>query len=148
MQFIQNNKSKSAKEEDTPETDSQTKKTDGFIGTIWDYPEEIRDNYFIISGYRCGYRGILGGLKTLFLWHNETVNVWTHFVGKLAVWVIVAWILCTFHRPGLEGQEISSKVKHLREQNSDFSMNQFLNNQIFEVDKSIQDSKSADSSTS
>ena len=110
MQFIQNNK----KIADQKSEQAKYEKTkNGFVGTIWDYPEELRDNYFIMTGYRCGYKGVFGGLKTMFMWHNETVNVWTHFLGKVAVLLIIAWILCTFHRPGLEGQLFQQKVDHL-----------------------------------
>ena len=100
MQFVQNNQIKDEKE--TPDINDNLS-TGGFIGTIWDYPEDLRENYYIVTGYRVGYSGFLGGIKTLFLWHNETINVWTHFFGKMAVWFTLAWILCTYNKTGVEG---------------------------------------------
>ena len=107
MQFIQNNKKIADEKSDLAKYE---KTESGFVGTIWDYPEELRDNYFLMTGYRCGYKGVIGGLKTMFMWHNETVNVWTHFLGKVAALLLVAWILRTFHRPGLEGQLFQQQV--------------------------------------
>jgi adiponectin receptor len=59
------------------------KTKDGFIGSILHIPEESRDNEFITTGYRIGYRGIKNGLKTMFIPHNESVNVWSHLLGKI-----------------------------------------------------------------
>ena len=53
---------------------------------------ELRDNEYILTGYRCGYQGVFGNngvLKTLFIWHNETVNVWSHLIGVI-IFVILA----------------------------------------------------------
>ena len=55
----------------------------GFIGSILHFPEELRDNEFILTGYRIGYKGIKNGFRTMFIPHNDLVNVWTHFLGKL-----------------------------------------------------------------
>jgi predicted membrane channel-forming protein YqfA (hemolysin III family) len=37
----------------------------------------------IKTGYRVGYHGFMPIFKTLFKWHNETVNIWSHFLGQL-----------------------------------------------------------------
>ena len=55
----------------------------GYIGSYWDYPDELKDNEYITSGYKIGYKGLKNGFRTMFMVHNETVNVWTHFLGKL-----------------------------------------------------------------
>ena len=49
-----------------------------------------------MTGYRIGFAGIKGGLRTLFIWNNESVNVWTHFVGKLVVWMIIGYVAFSY----------------------------------------------------
>lgn len=46
-----------------------------------DVPEFLRDNGFILDGYRVNHT-FLSSLHSLFTLHNETVNVWSHFLGK------------------------------------------------------------------
>ena len=46
-------------------------------------------NKFILTGYRLNYvtwRQILG---SLFQWHNETINIWTHLIGLLSLFVLL-----------------------------------------------------------
>ena len=104
----------------------------GFVGTIWDYPEELRDNYFIETGYRCGYKGYWSGFKTIFIWHNETVNVWTHLSGKITVIFIMAWIFSSFHEHGYEGKILQEKLD-----SSHLNTTKFLHNQIENLEDEI-----------
>ena len=39
-----------------------------------------RFNPFILSGYR-GELSLLSCIKSVFLFHNETFNIWTHLLG-------------------------------------------------------------------
>lgn len=45
-------------------------------------PDYLRDNEFIISGYRADWSA-WQSLRSLFQLHNETGNVWTHLIGFL-----------------------------------------------------------------
>eukprot|EP01113_Clastostelium_recurvatum_P041938 TRINITY_DN6746_c0_g1_i1.p1 TRINITY_DN6746_c0_g1~~TRINITY_DN6746_c0_g1_i1.p1 ORF type:complete len:353 (-),score=56.35 TRINITY_DN6746_c0_g1_i1:173-1231(-) len=45
-------------------------------------PKFLADNEFILSGYRVHF-GFKLCLHSLFRWHNETLNVWTHLLGFL-----------------------------------------------------------------
>ena len=53
--------------------------TKSYIGTYQQADDYIKDNEFIVTGYRIGYTTICKVLKSLFMCHNETVNIWTHF---------------------------------------------------------------------
>ena len=49
----------------------------------------LKDNEYIIKGYRIGYNKILRVLKSLFMCHNESANIWSHIIGLL---MFFAWI--------------------------------------------------------
>ncbi|OMJ74385.1 hypothetical protein SteCoe_26712 [Stentor coeruleus] len=48
-----------------------------------------QDNEFIIKGYRLYFNTTKKILRSLFLVHNETVNIWTHLVGALMFLMII-----------------------------------------------------------
>ncbi|KAK8991275.1 hypothetical protein V6N11_062294 [Hibiscus sabdariffa] len=45
-------------------------------------PEYMKDNEFILKYYRANW-SLKEALFSIFLWHNETLNVWTHLLGFL-----------------------------------------------------------------
>lgn len=54
-----------------------------FIGSLEDLPARLIDNEYIKTGYRINYKGFCPIFKTMFKRHNETFNIWSHFIGKL-----------------------------------------------------------------
>ena len=67
-----------------------------YIGTYDDCPDDLKDNSFITGGYRIGYPGVYNGFRTLFMAHNETVNVWTHLLGKLFFLGVLIFVINTY----------------------------------------------------
>lgn len=46
-------------------------------------------NKFIETGYRLNYNTVGKSLRSIFQWHNETSNIWSHLLGSLMfVWII------------------------------------------------------------
>jgi hypothetical protein len=43
--------------------------------------KERHDNEYILTGYRINFNTIGKSLKSLFMLHNESVNVWSHLIG-------------------------------------------------------------------
>jgi adiponectin receptor len=51
-------------------------------------PEYMIVNTNIKNGYRVDFRQKRQILKSLFMVHNESLNIWTHLIGALAfVWI-------------------------------------------------------------
>ena len=49
-------------------------------------------NRHILTGYRIGYNTWRSIVSSLFQWHNETINIWTHLVGFVAVLTAIIYI--------------------------------------------------------
>ncbi|MED6135536.1 hypothetical protein PIB30_047414 [Stylosanthes scabra] len=47
---------------------------------FWELPEYMKDNEYILRYYRANWP-LKQALFSVFRWHNETLNVWTHLVG-------------------------------------------------------------------
>jgi len=43
----------------------------------------MQDNEYILKGYRVNHTTVSRILRSLFMWHNETCNVWTHLLGSV-----------------------------------------------------------------
>ncbi|CDW83122.1 adiponectin receptor protein [Stylonychia lemnae] len=52
-----------------------------FIGHIKKAPHYIVDNEYIQRGYRINFNSKSSLCKSLFMLHNESVNVWSHLIG-------------------------------------------------------------------
>ncbi|EPS71737.1 hypothetical protein M569_03024 [Genlisea aurea] len=58
------------------------KKSEYALKSFEELPEYMKDNEFILRYYRVDWP-FKESLLSLFRWHNETLNVWTHLIGFL-----------------------------------------------------------------
>jgi len=72
------------------ETDSKLKP---FIGNRYVAPEYVLDSEEIINGYRINYTTHYDVFRSIFLVHNETVNIWTHYCGFLLFVGVCAYLV-------------------------------------------------------
>ena len=64
-----------------------------FIGNVEDSPDYFIFSPYIKRGYRIHYRSWGRTVWSMFEWHNETINVWTHFLGFLGILVALV-VVC------------------------------------------------------
>jgi len=63
---------------------------------IHEIPHNTKDNEFILTGYRLGHKTYCDVFMTCFKCHNETFNVWSHFLGKLMFLSFVVVVLVNY----------------------------------------------------
>ncbi|KAF5725896.1 Heptahelical transmembrane protein2 [Tripterygium wilfordii] len=63
-------------------SEEKEKKTKRRLMKYGDLPEYLKDNEYILDYYRCEWP-LKDAFLSIFSWHNETLNVWTHLVGFL-----------------------------------------------------------------
>lgn len=71
-------------------TDALLPKDECFVGTWEEAPEFLRDNEYIKKGYRINFNTTGRVLKSLFMCHNETTNIWSHL---LAAFLFTAFMI-------------------------------------------------------
>ena len=53
------------------------------VGTFEEAPKFMQDNEFIKSGYLLNCTNLKKTFKSLIMWHNETINIWSHLLGAI-----------------------------------------------------------------
>ena len=72
---------------------TSTRDTKPFIGNIDQAPDYLVKCNYILSGYRIGFNNFKSALKTLFIMHNETTNIWSHLYGAFVYIFLIFYIL-------------------------------------------------------
>lgn len=78
------------------------------IVNIEEAPLFLIDNKFLIRGYRKNFSSMKDIMRSLFMAHNETWNIWTHFTASLMLLLTLAYLF-TVYLPH------DSVIAHLRE---------------------------------
>eukprot|EP00826_Nyctotherus_ovalis_P013034 TRINITY_DN1348_c0_g1_i14.p2 TRINITY_DN1348_c0_g1~~TRINITY_DN1348_c0_g1_i14.p2 ORF type:complete len:134 (-),score=41.30 TRINITY_DN1348_c0_g1_i14:1058-1459(-) len=76
------------------ETSKELAKKTGepFIGTWIEAHNFSRDNEYIKRGYRINFNTARRIFKSLFMIHNESMNIWSHLAGVVLFIIFIAYI--------------------------------------------------------
>ena len=69
------------------------RKMESFIGHIKNAPHYLIDNEYIQRGYRINFNSHGEIFKSLFMLHNESVNVWSHLIGVIIFFCLLIWTI-------------------------------------------------------
>jgi adiponectin receptor len=64
-------------------------KPEASIGKYEHAPSFMKDNEHITHGYRINFDSPKKILKSLFMVHNESVNIWSHFVPAIIICIVI-----------------------------------------------------------
>ncbi len=79
----------------SPRSEALTKplNTGCFVGT-WDQADPyLRDNEYIRKGYRINFNSTKRILRSLFMCHNESTNIWSHLCGSIMFITLMIYII-------------------------------------------------------
>ncbi len=82
-----------------------------YIGTYHEAPHYMQDNENIIRGYRIRFNSKRKILKSLFMIHNESVNVWSHLIGVSLFICLIIYTSLYLAPPGLYS-EVKESIAH------------------------------------
>jgi predicted membrane channel-forming protein YqfA (hemolysin III family) len=82
-----------------------------YIGTYHEAPYYMQDNEYIFRGYRIRFNTTKKILKSLFMIHNESVNVWSHLIGVGLFIMLIIYTIFYLAPPGLYS-EVKSSITH------------------------------------
>ena len=64
-----------------------------YIGHYEEAPGYMKDNDGITHGYRINFNTPKKIFKTMFTMHNESVNIWTHFIPAIIILIFLGYLL-------------------------------------------------------
>ena len=70
----------------------------------------MQDNELIKTGYRLGFKGHRAVMSTMCMCHNQTVNIWTHFIGALTFLTMCIVVVAFYQSTAAIGRESSSML--------------------------------------
>lgn len=59
------------------------------VGTYEEAPKFMQDNEYIKSGYLLNCTNFKKTFKSLFMWHNETINIWSHLLAAIVFFFLI-----------------------------------------------------------
>ena len=63
------------------------------IGSYYETEEFMKDNEYIKNGYRINCDSLWKCFKSLFVIHNESINIWSHLLGSLFIFFLIFYTM-------------------------------------------------------
>ncbi len=89
------------------------------VGSLEEAPDFLRDNEYIKHGYRIDFNSTKKVFHSLFILHNESVNIWSHLLGVFMVIVFICYttVYISSHKdeimPNLNMTILNEEIKHV-----------------------------------
>ena len=81
---------------------------EAYIGNWDDLSPDRKDNEHIRTGYRINFNTMKRILRSLFMIHNETVNIWSHLLGVLLFFILIYQTLIYKAPPAMHNSDLNS----------------------------------------
>lgn len=118
---------------------SETPTRKYYIGGIEDYPKEFFDNEYLRRGYRIGFHTWTEISKSIFMWHNETMNIWSHLIGAIIFLVVALYIGIYYPNMDSEG---SIMFDEFQSSTNTATLSEFVNIKINDIEQSFDSNNS------
>ncbi len=82
---------------------------------IVDYEEAhfwIRDNEYLHTGHRVNFDSFTVTFKSLFMRHNETLNIWIHLLGMIVFFFVLGGLFVGFYHSSEILTKLKNEVQH------------------------------------
>ena len=116
------------------------------VGTFQDAPKFIQDNEYIKNGYILNCNTYYKTFKSLFICHNELINIWSHLLSSI-IFMFLVWYTSHFISNFNAQLKTVKKDILLLEKNVDYlknyhmSLNYYSNKDFNNIYKLIKDMK-------
>jgi len=103
-------------------------------GQLSDIPVWNKDNEYVKSGYRVNYSSNKEIAWSFFQFHNETVNIWSHFLGKVIFFTIGVLLFINYPNMQAMGQKGMAEYNKLSQ---DMTIEKFANEKIMILQENV-----------
>lgn len=102
--------------------DCPKEQTKSVVGSYEEAPPFAQDNEYIRGGYRIHFDTAKKIIKSLFICHNESANVWTHLCGTFLFIFLISyvaiWVSPRFVFPSYEVIKLQLEAYYEKPNNS------------------------------
>jgi adiponectin receptor len=99
-------------------------------------PSWIIDNKYLLTGYRVNFNSMTSNLRSMFIRHNELMNIWTHFIGAMIFIALIIYTSNSFPRQNWKINEFQTSFVSAI-QDSDFWVQNYKTNVLPKLDAFI-----------